>query len=409
MNDFLSFFQNKVNNYCIITFFILRLFFLLAIGNDIPVSTDYEVRYRHLAENIIYGEKYGVGADMVYPPLYPLFIAMNMLLFESHLLSIKVIQIIFDLVICVLIYLIGISLWDRKVGLIAMNLWGVYPIAMWQTSLVATETLFTLLILLFLLSLINSYSRKSIKYASVSGVFLGLAMLTRPLLTYFPMIIPIIYWKKLSNMNRVIYFYFIMLMSFFVTLTPWAYLNYVNYNKIEIGTIFSDGQGPGRLFFEGSDEDFVFANGDTRYKISDQKRDSLYLKYQNSGLSKNEILIKTAKEKIISNPLLYLKIVIFKIWKLLTFTITGTYDLYIKIINVPLVFLALFGIFSFYRRYDDFLPLFFLIAYIICIYSLLISMFRYFVPVFPIVILFSASGIDRIFLKYLNNYKTLEI
>ena len=283
-----------------------------------------------------------------------------MLLFESHLLSIKVIQIIFDLVICVLIYLIGISLWDRKVGLIAMNLWGVYPIAMWQTSLVATETLFTLLILLFLLSLINSYSRKSIKYASVSGVFLGLAMLTRPLLTYFPMIIPIIYWKKLSNMNRVIYFYFIMLMSFFVTLTPWAYLNYVNYNKIEIGTIFSDGQGPGRLFFEGSDEDFVFANGDTRYKISDQKRDSLYLKYQNSGLSKNEILIKTAKEKIISNPLLYLKIVIFKIWKLLTFTITGTYDLYIKIINVPLVFLALFGIFSFYRRYDDFLPLFFL-------------------------------------------------
>ena len=165
MNDFFSFFQNKVNNYFIIFFFILRLVFLFTVGNDIPIPTDYEVRYKHLAENIINGEKYGIGADMVYPPLYPLFIALNMVMFDSHLLSIKVVQIIFDLVICILIYLIGKGLWDRRVGLIAMSLWGVYPIAMWQTCLVATETLFTLLILLFLLSLIKSYSKKSIKYA----------------------------------------------------------------------------------------------------------------------------------------------------------------------------------------------------------------------------------------------------
>lgn len=409
MIDLISFFKNNVNKYCIIFYFILRVVFLLTIGNDIPVPADYENRYKHLAENIIYGEKYGLGADMVYPPLFPLFIALNMVLFDSHILSIKTIQIIFDLIICVLIYLIGIRLWNRKVGLIAMSLWGVYPIAMWQTNLVATETLFTLLILLFLLSLIISYEKQSIKYAALSGVFLGLGMLTRPLLTYFPIIIPIIYWRKFSKLKKVAHFYFILLLGFFFTLSPWAFLNYVNYGEVKIGTIFSDGQGPGRLFYEGSDEDFVFAKGDTRYKISDHKRDSLFLKYQNSGLLKNEIMINAAKKKIISNPILYLKIVIFKIWKLLTFTITGTYDFYIKIINVPFVFLALFGIFSFYRRIDDFLPLIFILLYIISVYALLISMFRYFVPVFPLVMLFSAAGIDRIFVKYFNNYKTMEV
>ena len=405
MTDFISFFKNKVNIYCLFLFFILRVIFLFTIGDDMSVPTDYEVRYKILAENIIDGNNYGSGADMVYPPLYPLFIAFNMVLFDSPMISTKVIQIIFDLISCVLIYLIGFILLNRKVAIIAMSLWGFYPVAMWATSLLTTESLFTLLILLFLFTLINSYNKKSMKYAAMAGVFLALGMLTRPLLTYFPIVIPIIYWKKIKKLNMTVYLYLILLVCFYVTLSPWILLNYTNSGKIESGTIFSNGQGPGRLFYEGSDADFVFAKGDTRYIISDFKRDSLFLKYQNSGLSKHEILISTAKKKIISNPWLYLKIISYKVWKLFTFTITGTFDFYLKIINIPIVILSLFGVVNIYHRVDDFLPLIFIILYIISIYALLISMFRYLVPVFPLIMLFSAVGLEWLFTKFFNKNK----
>ena len=232
MTDFISFFKNKVNIYCLFLFFILRVIFLFTIGDDMSVPTDYEVRYKILAENIIDGNNYGSGADMVYPPLYPLFIAFNMVLFDSPMISTKVIQIIFDLISCVLIYLIGFILLNRKVAIIAMSLWGFYPVAMWATSLLTTESLFTLLILLFLFTLINSYNKKSMKYAAMAGVFLALGMLTRPLLTYFPIVIPIIYWKKIKKLNMTVYLYLILLVCFYVTLSPWILLNYTNSGKI---------------------------------------------------------------------------------------------------------------------------------------------------------------------------------
>jgi 4-amino-4-deoxy-L-arabinose transferase-like glycosyltransferase len=409
MNDFLSFFKNKINISCLLLFFILRIIFLITIGDGISVPTDYEVRYKILAENIIEGNNYGSGSDMVYPPLYPLFIALNMVLFDSHMFSTKIIQIIFDLIVCVLIYLIGFILWNRQVALIAMSLWGLYPIAMWTTNLLATESLFSLLILLFLITLINSYNKKSIKYAAMAGVFLALGMLTRPLLTYLPIVIPIIYWIKIKKLNMAVYLYLIFLIGFYVTLSPWILFNYTNSGVLKSGTVFTNGQGPGRLFFEGSDADFVFAKGDTRYIISDFKRDSLFLKYQNSGLSKSEILIRTAKEKILSSPLLYLKIISYKVWKLFTFTITGTYDFYLKLINIPFVILSLFGFVSIYHRVNDFLPLIVIILYIISVYALLISMFRYLVPIFPLFMLFSAAGIESLFTKYFHKNKILEI
>ena len=292
---------------------------------------------------------------------------------------------------------------NRRVALIAMTLWGIYPFAVWQTNIIGTECLFTFLLILFIHSLIVTYTKKSKVSAGLSGFFLGMAMLTRPLLTYFPIFIPIIFWKKIIDIKLATFFFLILIISYLITVSPWVLFNNYNYGEFKIGAVLEDGQGPGKFFYEGSNKDFVFAKGETRYALSDFKRDSLFSRFQNSGISKNKILINSAFQNIFKDPFLYLEIIIFKLWKLFTFTISGTYDFYIKIINIPIVIFSLYGFLSIYSKIDNFLSIIFIIAYVIAIHLLLISMFRYLVPVVPYIVIFAAIGLDKLFLNGFQN------
>jgi len=362
----------------------------------VPVSPDYENRYSILAHNILEGQEYGTGADFEYPPLYPAFLALHYTLFGEQIMSIQIFQIFFDLVICVILFSITSRLKNRKIGYISMILWGFYPMAIWQAATPGTETLFTALIMLFMFLFISSYKNQSPLFACLAGISIGIAMLIRPMLVYFPLFLLLAYKFNIRDKVTMWRLYFTLLFGIFFTLSPWIIRNYIKHNEIIVGSKLPDGQGSSRMLFEGSDKDFVYAQGADRYQISNIKRDSLYSIYLKPDISKNDILFKVAAEKITYNPFLYLKLIFYKIWKLFTFTTTGTYDIYLKIINVPIMILTFFGIYSIRHGWRKFSPIILLIFYFIGVYSLFISMLRYLMPAFPFIILLSAIGIDSL-------------
>src|SRR6185369_934277 len=84
---------------------------------------------------------------------------------------------------------LGASLWDSRVGRLAASICWLYPSLIFYDYLILTETLFTCLLVAFVLASVKLVQEPRTRFAIACGATLGLAALTRSVLWPLPLLL----------------------------------------------------------------------------------------------------------------------------------------------------------------------------------------------------------------------------
>jgi len=172
-----------------------------------------------------------------YPPIYSSFLGLLYYFFGTSILVYAIPQIILGTISCYLTYVIAKEAFSPKIGLLACFLLSIYHPIVWWTSYIRAETLFIFLLLVAILFILKAVKNNlDIKNTVVSGIFLAVSCLCRTAVLYLPIFIVfyfiIVFFRK--DKKRLLYGIAIFLLSFYLSLSPWAYRNYTIYNKFTI-------------------------------------------------------------------------------------------------------------------------------------------------------------------------------
>lgn len=169
-------------------------------------------------------------------PLYPLFIASLVYVFKNYQ-SVLIAQIILASVIPILGWRIsqyftkhpGVN-WAVAIALI------LEPLSVYFSAILIAEILFTLLFLAALLYFLRYLKNLGYHDIILSGIYLGLATLTRPTVQYLPILFSLfILWQFKNEFSKKIARQLTLFIGiFFLILSPWLYRNYIVFNTSKL-------------------------------------------------------------------------------------------------------------------------------------------------------------------------------
>lgn len=167
--------------------FAARLIYRLAHGEDAFLTHGYTF-YRHLAASFLSGDGLcldpGVGCA-VRVPIYPLFVSA-FLSWDWLYPGLPLAQAAISAGRCVIAYGIGVTLFDRRAGVLAACITAVNPYAIAHATALQDTSLFNLLIALAVYLLLRSREpERGWLFTVMGGVILGLATLTTVRLALF--------------------------------------------------------------------------------------------------------------------------------------------------------------------------------------------------------------------------------
>lgn len=222
----------------------LRLAFMFKmehpeLKND---AYNYDVMAKNFLDNGYWGytdsyshKRPALKPNAVITPGYPMFLAAIYSVTGykdgSPLRTVRTIQAILGALTCLIVYLLGKKVGNRKVGLMAAFFYAIYPSFIWATTLILTETLYNFLFFLYLyiqFGLLDNL--KSKKAAVICGLMFAAAIFVRPVA--LPLIVvPFIYKYIKSRDKQVIKTFAFTLAGLVVVLIPWWIRNVVVLDK----------------------------------------------------------------------------------------------------------------------------------------------------------------------------------
>ena len=169
-----------------------------------PLISD-DKDYDAIARAVIHGEGYSFeGKPTAYRlPAYPLVLAGTYLLFGERHYPVKLLQMIFDLASCFLLFAIGKELFSTEVGLVAAAILAVFPIQILYVAHLMTETIFTTIFLL-IIWLVVADGKKSLRIRNdlLLGAMIGIGVLIRSPIGLLPLVILLYRWKTGFSAKR---------------------------------------------------------------------------------------------------------------------------------------------------------------------------------------------------------------
>ena len=167
--------------------------------SSFPVFGPDSQEYYQSANNLLSHQTFSLSTsaplklDSFRPPVYPIFIAIVIWFFGS-VGWVTVFQVLITGINAVLIKKIACKYMSEKASILVALLTTLEPSALYYGVLILSETLFTLFFLmsiyLFIISVfdLNKEGSKIILVAVLSGIFLGLAILTRAIAQFLPFV-----------------------------------------------------------------------------------------------------------------------------------------------------------------------------------------------------------------------------
>ncbi len=179
---------------------LVRLGALLFVHSEAPsrcLMPD-SASYTSPARSLLETGRLAAGPDtpdvpmIVRTPGYPAFIALVYLVFGEAHVAVIAVQVIFSALSIVVLYHVSYALWGSSAAFLSALLLSVDPATFLSSQLVLTETLFALLLVTSagagaFVALRQPNQRR---WAFVSGLFLALATLVRPI-TYY-LVVPVV-------------------------------------------------------------------------------------------------------------------------------------------------------------------------------------------------------------------------
>ena len=213
-------FSNKKLATIVIVFSIIM--FIISFLNSSQIYLWDEGAYLSTAENLFSNDPYYTEIDFR-PPLYPLMIKMMSGFFgletAAHLIS----SFLFALAILTIFFL-GKEIYDEKAGLFAAALLGLSPFIFYSSTKIMTDVPSISLALLGIYFSFRYVCTNNRKILFLSGVFIGLSILTRFIFILFvPLILLIMVMNKSKLKDFFNFFVFlgVPLIPYFI----WAQLS----------------------------------------------------------------------------------------------------------------------------------------------------------------------------------------
>lgn len=159
-----------------------------------------------------------------FPPGYPLFLAFIYKIFGHNIVFAKIANVFLSLLLCFLCYKIAKRVKDNYVPRITLIILCFFPSQIFFTSILGSEILFSNLFLTVIyLLIIQVEKNRGFLLPIFTGLFLGLATLTRGVTLFFPLVI-FFFFLSLKKKGFIKNF-FIVLFSMFLILFPWIFRN----------------------------------------------------------------------------------------------------------------------------------------------------------------------------------------
>jgi hypothetical protein len=198
--------------------------------SSLPPRIADELQYTQLAQSLAAGRGFAWsnGAlTSLRPPLYPAMVAaIWRIAGRPSLQAVRGVQIGLSLVTAILVFALGQRLFSTRVGAIAAGITWLYPDLIFLDSLLLTETLFTLLLVTFVVLTVTLVQRPRIPLALAAGAALGLAALTRSVLWPMPFVLcPALILTLDGSWSRRIIVSGAVLAGFATAVVPWAVRN----------------------------------------------------------------------------------------------------------------------------------------------------------------------------------------
>jgi len=337
-------------------------------------------------------------------PLYAIFVAIIFLIFGKSFTALYIIQILLDSSVCLVLFYIGKKVFNPTVGAIAGAIYAVYPMAAIVTSSVGDEVLFTFFFVIFILFTIELIDSPSKHKFATCGVILGLATLTRSTTQAFPFVFVLFFlfihgFNKKTIINLSLFF-----VCFLSLISPWIYRNYIVYGSL-IPVALN-----GTPVLHGSDQRFFLTSTRDREMslyFEELKSHGIY-RPEKSGTPQDVIDmdryvvkagIENYKTKWEKSPFDLLVFFLTKFKMLWYNTESGKNLMKVIIINLMIYPLALIGlIISFFSEsLNKRIFLYIVLMYFIAIHLIPVPLFRYLLPIMPILIIFESLVIERLF------------
>ncbi len=346
----------------------------------LPVISDSK-DYHDIAINMMAGHAYlPISGDAIlYPPLYPTFLAIIYSLSAGTTKAVYFFQYLLVGGMSILMFWITrnklkLPFWIAVGASLSILLW---PYFILYSQLISSEILYSFLLLLGFFFLIRTHAATPLKTVIFTGIIFGLAILTRPvallLLPWLIIVLPIairtfritpilpIPWKR----------YLQILLIAFITLLPWELYVKITYDRFipvasNLSYVFKKANGSMA---------YLSADGvvDEKPSLLEAKAKNLYL-FWNPGAGGYHLDIVAEKYPVARYGILLYKIGFFLI---LACACIGL----LKIRKEWIVVLALAAI-----------------GYFWALHTILFPFPRYTLPIIPLVIILAAIGVQSIYL-----------
>ena len=215
----------------------------------------YNMKYN----NVYSRHCFDVDADKIRPdairtPGYPLFLLSFIdgpptLDFLDKVLLSQVLVSMLTLLASFYLFRIMLGNFYWAIGAALLTAFSPHLIAM--NSYVLTETLFSFLIIVFLLCMILALKKQHVAWLFLPGLILGLACLVRPVVQYFPLFLLILFLAK-AGWKRGTQQFLFLLLGFLLAFGPWVARNIVTLDK------FSDDRLTINFLHHGMYPDFTY-------------------------------------------------------------------------------------------------------------------------------------------------------
>ncbi len=204
--------------------FTLRLLWIILFPSQIYSDWKwYDDAAYHMSQIWRYEEN---GLPTAYWPIgYPLFIAIIYWFFGHSYFMVKFVNVLLSSGICILTYLIARKMVSPISSRLTLLILTFFPSQIFFTNVLASEILFTVLLLLIINFWLKQYLHPSFYYLLLIGILLGLLCLVKAAALPLPIFIALFFIKLREKLNLRLRNALLTVMIAFLTLSPWLLRN----------------------------------------------------------------------------------------------------------------------------------------------------------------------------------------
>ncbi len=345
------------------------------------------------------GYSYGAGSSVVpafdRAPVYPLLVMILTWITGGNPLSLlQIFQGVFHGLTGLLLFKIGMEVWNRRTALLAQAIHGVHPIMIWYTARIWIETTNTLLITALVFTLLLLWKRETKTTLIVAIALFALTVLTKSVILFLPVVIFIfaLLRKQWTYARSLVLVFLIGLLL----IAPWTMRNYLL---------------SGRWVLVHTSLGLNLVQGEAIGEHWPQTPFSTLAFWEKGREHTERLLAPTGLRPESPGGDIFLTAAVLQRWRtdpgtlvrhIATNAITFWYlsesplkSGVVIVMQCPLLILALWGMrMTRSRGFSTHVLLVTLIAYWI-VHAMIVGWLRYSVPALPLMILFAAAAVER--------------